>query len=179
MPYVTAPRVPGHHRRWRRLTATVLAGSFLLLTGCAATVSMTPATGANSPLCAQVTVHLPSRVTSTLSSRDTNAQATAAWGTPTSVLLRCGVSTPAVSTLPCFTMGRVDWLLDQEKNNPNIYLFTTYGRTPGVEVIVDSTRTSSDVLTNLGPAIRHIPATKKCVGLGDAPAPSDTSSPRR
>ncbi len=137
---------------------------------------MTPAADANSPRCADVIVHLPARVTSTLTGRDTNAQATAAWGTPTAVLLRCGVPTPAVSTLSCFTMAGVDWLLDQQKNNPSIYVFTTYGRTPGVEVIVDSTRTSSDVLANLGPAIRRIPATTRCVGLGDAPAP--TSPPR-
>ena len=108
-----------------------------LLSGCAATVALEPAADAVNTVCADMVVRLPDTVADDLDLRETNAQGTGAWGTPDSVLLRCGVEPPApTSELPCVLVGSVYWLRDGT-NAPN-YVFTTYGREPATEVIVDS-----------------------------------------
>ena len=81
----------------------------LSLVGCAGQVPMTPAKDANNPECASVTVRLPDTVAE-LKKRETNAQATGAWGTPASVLLTCGVDVPGPTTLPCVSVNDVDWI---------------------------------------------------------------------
>ena len=93
---------------------------------------------------------------------ETNAQATGAWGTPSKVLLRCGLPEVKASTLPCVTAGGVDWLVDNTKA-PN-YRFVTFGRNPAVEVIVDSKNASGvQALDGLAPAIQAgIPSTRLC-----------------
>lgn len=95
---------------------------------------MTPAAGANDPLCADVTVRLPDSVDGQ-PRQWTDAQATGAWGNPSAVLLTCGVTPPGPSTLPCQTVNGVDWLID-DSEAPH-YRFTTFGRTPAVEVYLD------------------------------------------
>ena len=75
-----------------------------------------------------------------LDRRTTKRAATAAWGEPTAVIYRCGLPDLGPSDLPCFDVDGVDWLLD-ESNAPR-YVFTTYGRTPATEVIVDIGTTS-------------------------------------
>ncbi|MFM6980227.1 MAG: DUF3515 family protein [Micrococcales bacterium] len=62
----------------------------LPLTGCTAAVSLEPAADANNPACAEVIVRLPDTVAD-FEKRATNAQSTAAWGTPAAVILRCGL----------------------------------------------------------------------------------------
>lgn len=134
----------------------------LLLTGCSATVALDPAADAASPLCAEVSVRLPDAI-GELASRSTNAQATGAWGEPASVILRCGVPSPApTADLPCVTVEGVDWLRD-DSDAPN-YVFTTYGREPAVEVIVNGDAASGlDALTALAPAVGRLPVTGACI----------------
>ncbi|MCT9001531.1 DUF3515 domain-containing protein [Microbacterium memoriense] len=135
------------------LAAAVLAAS---LTGCSTTVAMTPASESNDPGCAAVTVRLPDSVDGQ-SRRWTDAQATGAWGTPTTVLLTCGVAAPGPSTLPCQSAGGVDWLID-DSEAPN-YRFTSFGRTPAVEVYLDYDVVSArTVLDALGTAVQQLPA---------------------
>lgn len=71
-----------------------------------------------------------------LERRRVDAQSTAAWGSPTAVLLRCGVPRPQPSPLPCVSVDGVDWLID-ESASPR-FIFTTFGLDPATEVIVDS-----------------------------------------
>ncbi|QAY61893.1 DUF3515 family protein [Microbacterium protaetiae] len=81
----------------------------------------------------------------------TDAQSTAAWGSPTRVIMACGVTPPGPSTLKCVSLGGVDWLVD-ESEQPN-FRITSYGRTPAVQVYIDGGDTSVDpntVLTTLG-----------------------------
>jgi hypothetical protein len=139
-----------------------------LLAGCAPIVALKPAADAVNPACAKVIVALPETVAE-LPSRETDAQATAAWGTPTGVILRCGVPVPdPTATLPCITVQGVDWLRDGT-NDPN-YVFTTYGRDPAVEVIFNGTDVSGlSTLTDLAIAVAKIPATRECI------APEDTT----
>ncbi|WP_454119084.1 DUF3515 family protein [Microbacterium lacticum] len=144
------PRVPA-------LILVVAAAA--TLTGCSGTVSMTPAKGANDPACAAVTVRLPDAVDGQ-QRRWTDAQATGAWADGdgrTTVLLTCGLEPPAPSTLPCETAGGVDWLID-DAEAPN-YRFTTYGRTPALEVYLDYDEVSArTVLDALGTAVQQLPA---------------------
>jgi hypothetical protein len=89
-------------------------------------------------------VRLPD-VVAGLDRRSTNAQSTGAWGTPASVILRCGLPDTGPSPFPCFTVDDVDWLRD-DASDPN-FTFITYGRSPAVEVLIDSTAVSGKALT--------------------------------
>ncbi|MEY3625488.1 MAG: hypothetical protein RL696_869 [Actinomycetota bacterium] len=134
-----------------------------VLTGCAATVNLEPAEFANDPGCAEVMVRTPNEI-SELGQRETNAQATSAWGDPSAILLRCGLEPVEASTLPCVSAGDVDWLVD-DSTAPN-YRFITFARTPAVEVIVDSTLTSGvSALEALASAVSKLPATKRCTEI--------------
>ncbi|NBU23244.1 MAG: DUF3515 family protein [Actinobacteria bacterium] len=134
--------------------------SVLFLTGCTPVVNLEAAEGSNDPLCAEVSVRLPQEL-GNLKQRETNSQATSAWGEPAAVLLRCGLEGVEVSTLPCVTAGDVDWLVD-DSNAPS-YRFISYARFPAVEVVVDSTKASGVTsLEGLAQAVSQIPATKVC-----------------
>lgn len=120
----------------RSTVAVVMSGLLSVgLVACAPTVRLEPAAEANTVACANMMVRLPDTVES-LDRRRVDAQSTAAWGSPTAVLLRCGVPRPEPSPLPCVTVEGVDWLID-ERDAPR-FIFTTYGLDPATEVIVDS-----------------------------------------
>ena len=161
-------------RNSTRWLATLVASSTALLSGCAGTVPMTAAPDAKSVGCAEVSVRLPSELaggtdamgnlnSAPLERRLTNAQATGAWGSPAAVLLWCGLEAPGPTTLPCVTVDEVDWIVD-DSQAPQ-YRFTTFGRTPSVSVVVDSSRASgSTVLADLGPAVSTTAQTGRCLG---------------
>lgn len=153
------------------LVAACAASLALALTGCSQPVPIDAADGASSPDCAALVVRLPDVLAKDTgeeqTERETNAQGTGAWGSPASVLLRCGVASPPPTTDPCYTVNGVDWLMD-ESDEPN-YRFTTYGRTPAVEVFVDSEAVSgTTVLTDLSAAVSAIPARSACTAADDA-----------
>jgi hypothetical protein len=146
--------------RLATLATTAIALS-LALSACSPTVSLEPAADANNPGCADVIVRLPDGVDGQ-ERRTTNAQSTAAWGNPTTVILRCGIEPVEISTLPCVTASDVDWLVD-ESAKPS-FRFISFGRDPAVEVIVDSENAVGvNVLDSLSPAIQTIEPTKICV----------------
>ncbi|MDH6239168.1 DUF3515 domain-containing protein [Aurantimicrobium minutum] len=145
------------------VTVTTVLG--LGLSGCAGVVPMKPAEDSNNPECANVTVRLPDTV-SDLAKRETNAQATGAWGTPAAVLLTCGVEVPGPTTLPCVSINDVDWIEDDSQ--APLYRYTTYGRTPAVEVVIDSEAVSgTTTLVDLGPAVSVLPKTSQCIDITD------------
>jgi hypothetical protein len=140
----------------------------VLVAGCSQAVTFDPAPSASDPDCAAVVVRLPDTVAG-LAERETNAQGTGAWGQPASVLLRCGVEPPGPTTDRCVSVDGVDWIID-ESDAPT-YLFTTYGRTPAVEVVVDNDVVSgTTAITDLSRAVAAIPAEGGCVAVDDAPA---------
>ena len=142
----------------RFLVATL---ALLTLGGCATTVNLEPAANSNDPGCAEVMVRLPSQLGG-LQERYTNAQATAAWGDPAAVLLRCGLEPVEVSTLPCVSAAGIDWLVD-DSLAPS-YRFISYARFPAVEVIVDSDNASGITsLEGIAGAVAQLPATKACL----------------
>lgn len=106
----------------------------LFLSGCSSTVALEPAVDANNPLCAAVTVRLPTKIGGE-ERRYTDTQATGAWGTPAKIILTCGTEPLGPSDLPCYTLGGVDWLtLPQEAEMQRA---VTFGRDPAVEVVVN------------------------------------------
>lgn len=169
------PMTPRPARFAAVLAATATA---LLLSGCAPTVDLVAAAHAGDPRCAAVTVRLPETVAG-LASRETNAQATGAWGNPAAVLLRCGVADPGPTTLPCVTALGIDWVVDA--SNEKAISYTTFGREPAIQVVVDHTAVSdSTVLADLKPAVTVIRQKRKCLDTADTfttPAPSATPTP--
>ncbi|MET4783022.1 DUF3515 family protein [Glaciihabitans sp. UYNi722] len=145
------------------------------LAACAPTVALEPAAHATNPGCAEIIVRLPDSVDNQ-AIRQTNAQATGAWGNPTSVLLRCGVAPPGPTAAACYTLKGIDWLVDDSKA-PR-YVFTTFGRDPATEVIVDSSHLTSGTaaLLELANAIGSIKQTKECTTREDVLGGSGSTS---
>jgi hypothetical protein len=166
---------PGSHgAALARATVAIAAGS-LLLTGCSAAVPLQPAADAVNPACADLVVHLPASVADQ-PQRETNAQGTGAWGEPSAtVLLHCGVDVPGPTTDECVNINGVDWINDD--TDAPTYRFTTYGRTPATEVVIDSDKVAgSTVLVDLANAVSRLPSTRACVGAEDLVLP-DGSGP--
>lgn len=151
--------------RARWASAALIATAALVLSGCAGTVPLEPGPDANNPECAAISVRVPDSIND-LNRRTTNAQATAAWGDPAAVIYRCGLPEQGPSDLPCFDVDGVDWLLD-ESNAPR-YVFTTYGRTPVTEVIVDITYVAgADAVRAISPAVSFVDADARCLAATD------------
>lgn len=157
----------------RALMAAALAvAATFALAGCSPAVALEAADDANNPQCAEVTVRLPD-VVAELPERTTDAQATGAWGDPASVLLHCGVDIPGPTTQQCQSVNGVDWIIDD--TDAPTYRFTTFGRTPAIEVVLDGDAVaSSTVLADLAPAVSVLPITGACTALGDAELPIPT-----
>jgi Protein of unknown function (DUF3515) len=152
------------------LSFGLAAPLLLLLAGCTPAVVLDAADDAANPACAPMMVRLPEMV-GELAARETDAQSTAAWGQPELILLRCGVPSPApTAALPCITVAGIDWLRD-DGDDPN-FVFTTYGRTPAVEVIIDSDGdpglasdgvSGFEALSEIAASVAEIPADRECV----------------
>ena len=138
------------------------------LTGCNAptgpTVPMEAAQDAADPACAETMVRLPMNLNG-LPKRSTNAQATSAYGKPAAVLLRCGVPTPEPTTDRCISINGIDWV--ERTTDNEVYIYTTYGRTPALEVVIDTTKASGEVLTGITTPASYLPKTGGCVGAED------------
>lgn len=143
----------------------LLVFSILLLSGCTATVNLEAAEDSNNPACAEVMVRLPDTL-GDHQQRFTNSQATAAWGDPSAVLLRCGLPEVTISELPCVTAGNFDWLVD-DSQAPS-YRFISYATSPAVEVIVNSDVASGvTTLESLEAAVSVIEQTKRCTAINN------------
>lgn len=171
----------------RKRAVAIATAAFLALglAACSPTVALDPAPDAADPACAAVTVRLPDEIdegTSKVLQRETNAQATGAWGDPTVVVLHCGVPQAApTSDLPCNTAtddagNSIDWLVDGSKDP--IFTFTTYDRKPAVSVTIDyDSIGSASVLDAIAPAVGTLPENgHHCVGPDDVP-PTATETP--
>jgi hypothetical protein len=172
---MNTPRGTGTALRSGAILALV---SLLLasLAACTPTVPLEPAPGATDPRCAEIIVRLPASVIDQ-PLRNTNAQATGAWGNPASVLLRCGVAQPGPSAT-CSTVNGVDWVVDVS-GKPR-YVYTTYGRTPATQVVIDTTMTQGQeaiILDALANAIGSIQQTKQCTGHDPGFTPDSTPTP--
>jgi hypothetical protein len=138
------------------IAAIALTAAATALTGCAAGVHMDPAPNANDPACAEVTVRLPGELDDQ-PRRWTDAQATGAWGDPAAVLLSCGLDQLGPTTLPCQSVGGVDWVID-DADAPR-YRVTSFGREPAVQLYIDTEVVSSaDVLEAVSRIVGLLPS---------------------
>lgn len=146
-------------------TLALACSAIVVLSGCAREHPMTPADGANDPACADVTVRLPDTVAD-LERRPTNAQATGAWGDPIGVELTCGIEPSGPTTDDCVSVNGVDWIID--RSAAPLYRFEAYGRTPGLQVVVNSERASgTETVVDLGAVAKLLPQTRQCTSLAE------------
>ncbi|UXM90159.1 DUF3515 domain-containing protein [Paenarthrobacter sp. JL.01a] len=160
------------HRKTLRRTAVAVSlasASVLALSACSPAVDVTAAADAANPACAPMMVALPDKI-GDAALRKTNSQATAAWGDPSQVILRCGVNVPGPTTDRCLSVNDIDWVI---KEGDPVYTLTTFGRVPATEILIDPVKlesaniSSATVLTELAAAVGKIKATGKCVGQED------------
>lgn len=149
------------------VAAAAAASLAASLAGCSAIVPLQAADDSNNPGCADVIVRLPESVAGQ-ERRETNAQATGAWGSPTTVLLYCGVEVPSASTQRCIEVDGLYWLVDDD-DEPT-YVLRSYGREPAIDVVVDTTKTgTTPALMDLSRAVRWTtPNGHECTDLDDA-----------
>ncbi len=134
----------------------------LLMTGCSPVVDVEPAADAANPACAEVMVALPDEISDN-ELRQTDSQATAAWGEPSKLIVRCGVTPPGPTTDRCVTVNGIDWVLTE--GDP-AWTATTYGRDPAVEAVFDPNEVpSSTVLVSLGGAVDAVPQDNECLSV--------------
>lgn len=148
----------------------------LSLGACSPSVEVSAAVDSNNPSCAPMMVALPDALADA-KRRTTSSQATAAWGDPSLVVLRCGVTPPAPTTDRCVSVNDVDWVAKQDGDT---WTLTTFGRDPAAAVVLDPNKIlSSTVLAQLSSSASKLPKTgMKCVGLSDTenlPAPVPTA----
>lgn len=150
--------------KWLAATGGValLAG----LSGCGESVVVAPAPHPEAPACARVMLNMPDKMGGA-KSRTTSSQATAAWGTPSAAIFKCGMKEPAATTDPCVNVSGVDWISTQQ--DKKTWRFVTFGRKPAAEVLVDPSKLSgATVLSTLGDAIKQLPKSgHKCVAAED------------
>ncbi|MBM6621169.1 DUF3515 domain-containing protein [Micrococcaceae bacterium RIT802] len=146
----------------RAIPALLVLCSGLALAGCSSPANVEPAADASNPRCADMMVTMPEEVAG-YTLRDTTSQATAVWGDPSKIILRCGVNVPGPTTDPCVSVNGVDWVA---KEGDVAWTLTTYGRTPATEVLFNPNEVpSSSVLAQLSSAAERIPADGKCSTL--------------
>lgn len=140
----------------RRAKHVILATALVALStsACAPSVDIASAEDSNNPACAPTMVALPDTLAEA-QRRTTTTQATAAWGEPSLVVLRCGVAPLGPTTDPCTTLGGVDWVA---KDKGEYWTFTSFGRTPAVEVTFNPNKIqSSNVIAQLSSAAAKLP----------------------
>lgn len=147
-----------------RTLALAAACATIALAGCAPTVILPVADEASDPGCADIVVSLPPEIGAAgepLERRSVGAQATAAYGTPTAVTLRCGMPEPAPSTDRCVTVDEVDWL--EVAQEGSTWTFVAYGRSPATEVVIDTDAvTAVAALEALSPAVGRTERVASC-----------------
>jgi hypothetical protein len=146
-----------------------------VLAACSNPVPVPVAPYAHDPMCARVVLDLP-RSLEGLERLPTGSQATVAWGDRAHpVVLRCGVEPPIPSVDHCVTADdgttAVDWLAVPDEavgatEDEVPWTFTTYGRSPAVEVRVPAAvvqSRSTSFLVDLGPAVAQVEQTRSCL----------------
>jgi hypothetical protein len=120
----------GRHARAALLAAVLLGPT---LSACSSAVEVAPPAQASSPACAAVARAWPSTV-GNQHRRDTTSSSPAvrAWGDPP-IIARCGVAPIGPTTDECIDVSGIDWVAHRLSDGVR---FTTYGRSPAIEVLV-------------------------------------------
>ncbi|MEO8518285.1 MAG: DUF3515 family protein [Dermatophilaceae bacterium] len=120
----------------RRRPSTYL-GAFLVLAtaACSSSIEVVDPAGAGSASCRAAAVHWPETVGGQ-SSRPTSSSSDAvrAWGDP-AIIARCGLAAIGPTTDQCISVSGIDWVAHPLTDGVR---FTTYGRSPAIEILVPS-----------------------------------------
>jgi len=127
------------HRGARRsvcLGAVLLAGGLL---GCSSPhltdLNVTDPANAGSAACRSAATQWPKTVGGqTLRATSSSSAAVRAWGDPP-IIARCGMPPIGPTTDTCLDVSGIDWVAHRLTDGVR---FTTYGRTPAIEVLVPS-----------------------------------------
>jgi Protein of unknown function (DUF3515) len=122
--------------------------------------SVEPGPDGASPACAALLYRLPATVLDRPRG-SLDVAGAAAWGDP-AIVLRCGIAAGGPTSNPCLEADGLDWTFSQASDT---LLFTSFGRSPAIEVRVPLSvgrETASGALIDLAPAVRPIPATRRC-----------------
>ncbi len=141
----------------------LVVGALLVggLAGCSRAVPTEPAPSSAEQGCAQVLVRLPDGL-GDRERRQVTSQATAAWGDGDSlVVVRCGLEPLGPTTDLCVRVGAVDWVTTTGDGTTR---YTTYGRSPAVEIELQGTDPEGTdlVLSEIGSAVEVLPADREC-----------------
>ncbi|MGO1258072.1 MAG: DUF3515 family protein [Brachybacterium sp.] len=160
-----------------RLLALPAAGLMALGLVSCGTVTVPAGADAANPVCADIVLGAPPEVLG-MERAETSSQGTAAWGSgEDTIVMRCGVTPPGPTTDLCTTLAdgdgvEVDWIVRELEDE--VFLYTTYGREPAVDVSVPRSaapdQPSGAALALSQVISRNIVATDFCIGPGDQPA---------
>ncbi len=160
-PHAPAGTTPRRGARAGVLPA--LCALALLLGACSTGVEVSVPAGGSSAACAAVAARWPTTVGGK-ATVDTSPAAPAvhAWGDPP-VIARCGLPEPGPTTDQCLGVSGVDWVAHRLSDGVR---FTTYGRSPAIEVLVPSDYSPEPLL--LGAFTRAVQAVpqgdRRCSG---------------
>jgi hypothetical protein len=143
--------------RVRRVRARVLLAVALLVgavSGCSSTKVTDPAQ-AGSAACRSVAAKWPKTVGGqTRQPTSSSSPAVRAWGDP-AIIARCGLPPLGPTTDQCLQVSGVDWVAHRLADGVR---FTTYGRSPAIEVLIPSSYQPEPLLLPaFGKAVSAIP----------------------
>ncbi len=160
-PHAPAGTTPRRTARAGVLPA--LCALALLLGACSTGVEVSVPAGGSSAACAAVAARWPTTVGGK-ATVDTSPAAPAvhAWGDPP-VIARCGLPEPGPTTDQCLGVSGVDWVAHRLSDGVR---FTTYGRSPAIEVLVPSDYSPEPLLLGaFTRAVRAVPqGDRRCSG---------------
>lgn len=114
------------------LGAVLLAG---VLAACATSIAVTDPAEAGSASCRSAARHWPKTVGGqSLRQTSSSSDAVRAWGDP-AIIARCGLAPIGPTTDQCLEVSGVDWVAHRLTDGVR---FTTYGRSPAIEILVPS-----------------------------------------
>ena len=135
-----------------------LAGATLVvagLVGCSSSLDVADPPEAGSAACRSAAAHWPTTVGGqSLRPTSSSSDAVRAWGDP-AIIARCGLGAVGPTTDQCLEVSGVDWVVHQLTDGVR---FTTYGRSPAIEILVPSAyKPEPLLLPAFGPAASAIP----------------------
>ena len=118
-----------------RVVGALVVGTLAVgtLGGCSSSVDVAVPAGAASEACVAAAAKWPKTVGGqSLRATSSSSDAVRAWGEP-AIIARCGVAPIGPTTDQCVAVSGVDWVARQLTDGVR---FTTYGRSPAIEVLV-------------------------------------------
>lgn len=148
-------------RAGARTPAAALIAAGLVVTAVTACSddSVSAAPHASDPACGTALAKLPSALLGK-SRATSSATGTAVYGDP-KIVVRCGVPPLGPTQLRCLGLNDVDWVIDDRKDP---LIFTTYGRSPAVEVRIPASyplANDPEALADLEPVAELLPKTSR------------------